>query len=105
MRSADRDMGGGLAPEARLRAEIERDRNHDECGVFGIHGHPEAARITYLGLYALQHRGQESAGIVCSNGREHAMHRAMGLVADTFNEKTLNSRNSPFFVRAVRGGL
>jgi amidophosphoribosyltransferase len=68
-----------------------RDRFHDECGVFGIHGHPEAANMTYLGLYALQHRGQESAGIVSSlgAGREHRVHRAMGLVADIFSEKTL----------------
>jgi amidophosphoribosyltransferase len=67
----------------------ERDRFHDECGVFGVHGHAEAANITYLGLYALQHRGQESAGIVSVEGGEHRVHRAMGLVADNFNEKTL----------------
>jgi len=65
------------------------DRFHDECGVFGVHGHPEAANITYLGLYALQHRGQESAGIVSVDAGEHRVHRAMGLVADIFNEKNL----------------
>jgi amidophosphoribosyltransferase len=56
--------------------------------VFGVHGHPEASHITYLGLYALQHRGQESAGIVSTAGvgREHHVHRAMGLVADIFSE-------------------
>ena len=59
------------------------------CGVFGIQGHGEAAHITYLGLYALQHRGQESAGIVASNGREQLVHRGMGLVADVFSEATL----------------
>lgn len=59
------------------------------CGVFGIQGHAEAAHITYLGLYALQHRGQESAGIVASNGREQLVHRGMGLVADIFSEATL----------------
>ena len=58
------------------------------CGVFGVHGHAEAAHITYLGLYALQHRGQESAGIVASNGREQLVHRGMGLVADVFSEST-----------------
>ena len=69
---------------------MARDHFHDECGVFGVHGHSEASNITYLGLYALQHRGQESAGIVTSsNGREHHVHRAMGLVADVFGEKTL----------------
>jgi amidophosphoribosyltransferase len=72
-----------------LARERERDHFHDECGVFGVHGHPEAANIVYLGLYALQHRGQESAGIVSVSGREHYVHRAMGLVADIFNEKTL----------------
>ncbi len=60
------------------------------CGVFGVHGHAEAAHITYLGLYALQHRGQESAGIVSSNGREQLVHRGMGLVADVFSEPILN---------------
>jgi amidophosphoribosyltransferase len=65
------------------------DHFHDECGVFGIHGHPEASKIAYLGLYALQHRGQESAGIASSTGREQYIHRAMGLVADIFNEPTL----------------
>jgi amidophosphoribosyltransferase len=75
----------------QLFAEHQQDRFHDECGVFGVHGHPEAANITYLGLYALQHRGQESCGIVANsgNGREHRVHRAMGLVADVFNENTL----------------
>src|SRR5258706_2177069 len=46
------------------------DKLHEECGVFGIYGHNEAARMTYLGLYALQHRGQESCGIAVSNGRQ-----------------------------------
>ncbi len=74
---------------AELLAERERDHFHDECGVFGVQGHPEAANITYLGLYALQHRGQESCGITSSNGGEHYAHRAMGLVADVFSEPTL----------------
>ena len=57
------------------------DHFRDECGVFGVHGHSEAANITYLGLYALQHRGQESCGIVSTTGRGHFVHRAMGLVS------------------------
>ena len=57
--------------------------------MFGIHGHSEAATITYLGLYALQHRGQESAGICSTQGGEQFAHRAMGLVSDVFNEKNL----------------
>jgi len=50
------------------------------CGIFGIYNHPEASNLTYLGLYALQHRGQESAGIVSSDGKELYHHRQMGLV-------------------------
>ena len=80
-----------LSPEqeAELLRARQDDHFHDECGVFGIHGHPEAANISYLGLYALQHRGQESCGIVSSTGREHYVHRSMGLVADVFNEAIL----------------
>ena len=59
------------------------------CGVFGIYGHPEAANLTYLGLHALQHRGQESAGIVTSDGSQLYTHRAMGLVQDAFEEEHL----------------
>jgi amidophosphoribosyltransferase len=65
------------------------DKYRDECGVFGIFGHPEAANLTYLGLYALQHRGQESAGIVAADGHRIRVSRAMGQVADAFNEQTL----------------
>ena len=56
------------------------DKFRDECGVFGIFGHPEAANLTYLGLYALQHRGQESAGICTADGVKMRISRAMGLV-------------------------
>jgi amidophosphoribosyltransferase len=59
------------------------------CGVFGIFGHEEASHLTYLGLHALQHRGQESAGIVASDGSNLKSYRAMGLVADIFNEPVL----------------
>jgi amidophosphoribosyltransferase len=65
------------------------DKFKDECGVFGIFGHPEAANMTYLGLYALQHRGQESAGIAASDGELVRVSRAMGYVADTFDSATL----------------
>ncbi|MEO7272520.1 MAG: amidophosphoribosyltransferase, partial [Vicinamibacterales bacterium] len=58
------------------------DKFKDECGVFGIFGHPEAANLTYLGLYALQHRGQESAGIVSADGSRMFASRAMGQVAE-----------------------
>jgi amidophosphoribosyltransferase len=67
------------------------DKFKDECGVFGIFGHPEAANMTYLGLYALQHRGQESAGIAASDGEQVRVSRAMGYVADTFSGNELAS--------------
>src|SRR5215470_7394860 len=54
------------------------DKFHEECGVVGVYGHPEAATLAYLALYALQHRGQESAGIVASNGEALISHRGMG---------------------------
>jgi len=62
---------------------------HEECGVFGVYGHPEASNLTYLGLYALQHRGQEGAGICSSDGRHLHLDKSMGLVADIFSEKRL----------------
>jgi amidophosphoribosyltransferase len=65
------------------------DKFKDECGVFGIFGHPEAANLTYLGLYALQHRGQESAGIVSADGERMRTAKSMGHVAEAFDEPTL----------------
>src|SRR3954447_25500648 len=65
------------------------DKLHEECGVMAIYGHPEAAKLAYLGLHALQHRGQESAGIASSNGEKIYLYKSMGLVADIFNEETL----------------
>ncbi|SHJ55841.1 amidophosphoribosyltransferase [Malonomonas rubra DSM 5091] len=62
------------------------DKLHEECGVFGIFGHPEAANLSYLGLYALQHRGQESCGIVASDGYHLKSHLGMGLVSDVFKK-------------------
>ncbi len=71
------------------RIAIDDDRFHDRCGLFGIFGHPEAANLAYLGLYAQQHRGQESAGIVASDGREVRLARGMGLVHDVFDDRVL----------------
>ena len=65
------------------------DKFHEECGIFGIFGHPEAANLSYLGLYAMQHRGQESCGIAASDGEQVRVSRAMGYVADTFDTETL----------------
>jgi amidophosphoribosyltransferase len=66
------------------------DKFHEECGVVGVYGHDEAATLAYLSLYALQHRGQESAGIVASNGEALIAHRGMGLVADIFGHDILS---------------
>lgn len=78
-------------------------RPHEECGVFGIYNHKEAANLTYLGLYALQHRGQESCGIVSSDGSTLHAHKRMGLVADVFGNqevfKKLPGRSSIGHVR------
>ena len=65
------------------------DKFHDECGVVAIYGHPEASKLAYLGLYAQQHRGQESAGICTSDGGEVHTHKAMGHVADIFTKPVL----------------
>jgi len=65
------------------------DELKEECGVFGIFGHAEAANLTYLGLYALQHRGQESAGIAAADGHLVTVARGMGYVADIFDDRTL----------------
>jgi amidophosphoribosyltransferase len=64
------------------------DSLHEECAIFGVYGHPRAAELTYLGLYALQHRGQESSGMVVSDGEVFHMHRAMGLVAEAYENGT-----------------
>jgi amidophosphoribosyltransferase len=65
------------------------NRPEEECGIFGIFNHPEASNLTYLGLYALQHRGQESCGIVSSDGTGLHAHKSMGLVADVFGKQDI----------------
>jgi len=77
------------------------------CGIFGIYNHPEASNITYLGLYSLQHRGQESAGIVSSDGKHLHHFRQMGLVSEVFNRdtlKTLSGRSAIGHVRYSTAG-
>ncbi len=75
---------------------------HHECGVFGIWNHPEAAYLTYLGLFALQHRGQESAGIVISDGERMQAHRGMGYVNDVFREEVLERLKGQVAIGHVR---
>lgn len=83
-------------------SEFLLDKFRDECGVFGIYGHPDAARLTYLGLYALQHRGQESCGIVASDGAELRLERAMGHVAEKFDQSRLDRLPGPSAIGHVR---
>ena len=72
--------------------DVYADRLREECGVFGIFGHPDAAAITALGLHALQHRGQEACGIVSFDGKRFHSERRLGLVGDTFSERTVIDR-------------
>src|ERR1700731_3000761 len=78
-------------PESAL-LDLDADRLREECGVFGIFGHPDAAAITALGLHALQHRGQEAAGIVTFDGKRFHSERRMGLVGDTFPPREVIER-------------
>ena len=65
------------------------DKFREECGVMAVYAHPEASKVAYLGLHALQHRGQESAGIAASDGEQLRLHKQMGLVVDIFTEDVL----------------
>ena len=71
--------------------QFSLDKFKEECGIFGIFGHPEASTLTQLGLFALQHRGQEACGIVSSDGNEIHQFRSIGLVADVLNEDVLRT--------------
>jgi amidophosphoribosyltransferase len=78
------------------------DKFREECGVFGISGHSEAANLTYLGLYALQHRGQESAGIAASDGIQIRHRKAMGYVNEAFNAESLAALSGHLAIGHVR---
>src|SRR3954449_11639439 len=84
--SADREASNWGA------SELDGDRLREECGVFGIFGHPDAAAITALGLHALQHRGQEAAGIVSYDGKRFHSERSMGLVGESFSRREVIDR-------------
>ena len=72
------------------------------CGIFGVYGHPNAAELTYYGLYALQHRGQESAGIVTSDGKQFHAHKGMGLVPQVFKGNVLHDMVGPIAIGHTR---
>jgi len=81
---------------------LDEDRFHEECGVFGVFGHPEAANLTYLGLHGLQHRGQESAGLVSSNGERLLEEKGMGHVARIFKKQQLRRLKGSLAIGHVR---
>ncbi len=87
-------MADDLAPEGQCLSTdpFDDDKLHEECGVFGIFGHPDAAALTTLGLHALQHRGQEAAGIVSYNGNQFFAERHRGLIGDTFTTREVLDR-------------
>jgi len=79
--------------EPSAAGAVFQHRPKDECGVFAVYGHPQAAEITFFGLYALQHRGQESAGIVVAGDKDRKFKscHGMGLVPQIFNEQKLTA--------------
>ncbi|MDQ0469062.1 amidophosphoribosyltransferase [Labrys wisconsinensis] len=85
-------MSEATRPDDGLDIDLDGDTLREECGVFGIFGHPEAAAITALGLHALQHRGQEAAGIVAFDGKRYHSERRLGLVGDTFSKRDVIER-------------
>ena len=78
----------------RIPPPFDDDHFHEECGVFGVFGHQDAAAHTALGLHALQHRGQEAAGVVSTDGEHFHTHRSLGLVGDNFNTEEIIGRLS-----------
>jgi amidophosphoribosyltransferase len=90
-------LSGADPGHPRPEGRFGDDRLREECGVFGVFGHPDAGPITALGLHALQHRGQEAAGIVSYDGRQFHSERRMGLVGDNFNKGSV--------IRRLRGRM
>src|SRR5260221_14234415 len=85
MSAAEHEKGSGEPRDFDL--EMNGDTLREECGVFGIFNHEDAAAITALGLHALQHRGQEAAGIVSYDGKRFHLERRLGLVGDNFSKR------------------
>jgi amidophosphoribosyltransferase len=93
---------GSASRPRSLRRKIMDDKLREECGVVAIHGHPDAARQVYLGLYALQHRGQESAGIASADGQRLANIKGMGLVSEIFTDDVLSKLPGPMAIGHTR---
>ncbi|HEX7504834.1 MAG TPA: class II glutamine amidotransferase, partial [Syntrophales bacterium] len=81
---------------------MNEGRPREECGIFAVHGHEQAARLTYFGLYALQHRGQESAGITTADGKTVFEHKGMGLASEVFHENNLQKLPGHMAIGHVR---
>jgi amidophosphoribosyltransferase len=94
------NQGAGMDTINHL--EDQEDKPREACGIFGIHGHPESARLTYFGLYALQHRGQESAGIAVLQADRIRAYKGMGLVPEVFDSSHLDLLNGPAAIGHVR---
>lgn len=92
MPKTTQDLATAGHPEVQSDFDPQADRLREECGVFGIFGHPDAAAITALGLHALQHRGQEACGIVAFDGKRFHSERRLGLVGDTFSKRDVIDR-------------
>lgn len=103
-RTMNADKTGATSPweEECLILPWAGEELHEECGVFGIWGHHDAAQLTYYGLHALQHRGQESAGIVTSDGQRFTFHRGMGLVTEVFHAEELQKLHGERAIGHVR---
>lgn len=85
-----------------MQTETFHEELNEECGVFGVYGHPEAAQLTYYGLHALQHRGQESAGMVSTEGTEFHVHKGTGLVTEVFHADALSKLTGDISIGHVR---
>ena len=81
---------------------MNEGRPREECGIFAVHGHEQAARLTYFGLFALQHRGQESAGIITADGKTVYEHKGMGLVSEVVHESNLQKLHGHMAIGHVR---
>ena len=86
----------------RRRCSDCSDCKKEYCGLFGIYGHKDAARLAYLGLYSLQHRGQESAGIITSDESQIRQHKGMGLVSEVFNDENIKLLKGHIAIGHVR---
>ncbi len=95
-------MTSQAKPNSLINTTFDDDHFRDECGVFGVLDHPEAANLTYLGLYALQHRGQESTGIVSTDGTNFNNHRGMGLVSDVYQKEDIDKLEGRSAIGHVR---